>query len=76
MISRLTATVLSILPFDDDDNSIAPRTSRTVYDLLRKLYSVHDHTSSSALYSELCNLQCSGRVMEYVTKWRTGITQL
>jgi hypothetical protein len=32
---------------------------------------------SSALYSELCNLQCGARVLEYVTKWRAGtITQL
>ena len=76
LTSRLTAPVLSILPFDDDDESIEPRTSRTIYDLLRQLYSVHDHTSSSALYSELCTLQCGGRVMDYVTKWRAGITQL
>ena len=76
LTSRLTATVLSILPFDDDDESLTPRTARSVYELLRQLYSVHDHTSSSALYSDLCNLQCGNRVLDYVTKWRAGVTQL
>ena len=76
LTSRLTTSVLSILPFDDDDEHIDPRTARTIYELLRQLYSVHDHTSSSALYSELCNLQCGGRVLDYVTKWRAGISQL
>ena len=72
----LTSTVLSILPFDDDNDGLNPRTARTIYELLRKLYSVHDHISSSALYTELCNLQCGNRVQEYVTRWRRGITQL
>ena len=76
LTSRLTTGVLSILPFNDDDESVTLRTARTVYDLLRQLYSVHDYTSSSALYSELCNLQCRGRVLDYVTKWRAGIAQL
>ena len=76
LTTRLTPSVLSILPFDDDNNGMNPRTARTVYELLRRLYSVHDHTSSSALYTELCNLQCGNRVQEYVTKWRGGITQL
>ena len=76
LTSRLTTSVLTILPFEDDDDSLTPRTARTVYEILRKLYSVHNHTSSSALYSELCNLQCGGRVLEYVTKWRAGISQL
>ena len=34
LTSRLTAPVLSILPFNDDDESIEPRTARTVYELL------------------------------------------
>ena len=76
LTSRLTAGVLSILPFNDDDEAVTPRTARKVYDLLRQLYSVHDYTSSSALYSELCNLQCGGRVLDYVTRWRAGIAQL
>ena len=76
LTTRLTSTVLSILPFDDDNDGPNPRTARTVYELLRKMYSVHDHISSSALYTELCNLQCGNRVQEYVTKWRGGITQL
>lgn len=50
--------------------------ARTVYELLRKLYSVHDHTTCSALYTDLCILQCGNRVQEYVTKWRGGINQL
>ena len=70
----LASAVFSILPYADDDRSLARRTACTVYNLLRQLYSVHDHTSSSALYSELCNLHCGGRVLEYVTKWRAGIT--
>ena len=74
LTSRLTTSVLAILLFDDDDNSIAPHTARTIYELLRQLYSVHDHTSSSALYSELCNLQCGACVLEYITKWHAGIT--
>ena len=76
LTSRLTTSVLSILPFEDDDKSLTPQTAHTVYDVLWKLYSVHNHTSSSALYSELCNLQCNGRVLEYVTKWRAGVLQL
>ena len=76
LTSRLTPSVLAILLFDDDDESIAPRTARAVYTLLRQLYSVHDHTSSSALYAELCNLMCGGRVLDYVTRWRAGIIQL
>lgn len=43
---------------------------------MRQLYSVHDHTSSSALYAELCNLLCGNRVLDYVTKWCAGIIQL
>ena len=64
------------MPFDNDDDSLAPRTARTIYELLRKLYSVHDYISGSALYSELCNLRCGSRVLEYVTKWRGGVAQL
>ena len=76
LTSRLSASVLSIIPFDDDDESLVPRTARTIYELLRQFYSINNHISSSALYSELCNLQCGERVLEYVTEWRAGITQL
>ena len=76
LTSRLTISILNILPFDDDDDSLAPRTARTIYKSLRKLYSVDDHISSSALYSELCNLHCGSHVLEYVTKWRGGVAQL
>ena len=75
-MSRLNTSTLDILPFDKDDDSLAPRTARTIYKLLRKLYGVYDYISSSALYFELCNLQCGSHVLEYVTKWRGGIAQL
>ena len=75
LTSRLTPSILSTLPFDDDE-LLEPRTARTIYELLRQLYSVHDHASGSALYSELCNLQCGGRILNYVAKWRAGINQL
>ena len=75
LLARLHATVRAILPSDDDDDD-TPRTSRTIYTVLRKSYSVHGHASGSALYAELRNLQCGSRVQEYVTRWRGGISQL
>ena len=76
LLSRLHPSVRAILPSDDDDDTAVPRTSRTVYSILRKSYSVHGHTSGSALLAELRGLHCGSRIIEYVTKWRAGITQL
>ena len=76
LLARLHATVRAILPSDDDDDVATPRTSRTIYMILRKSYSVHGHASGSALYTELRNLQCGSRVQEFVTRWRGGISQL
>ena len=76
LLARLHSIVRAILPSDDDDDTTAPRTSRMVYTVLRKTYSVHGHASGSALYTELRNLLCGSRVQEYVTKWRGGVSQL
>jgi hypothetical protein len=76
LLARLHSTVRAILPSDDDDDVTAPRTSRMVYAILRRTYSVHGHASGSALYTELRSLLCGSRVQEYVTKWRGGVSQL
>ena len=76
LLSRLHSTVRAILPSDDDDDISTPRTSRTVYTILRKSYGIHGHASGSALFAELRSLRCGPRVQEYVTKWRGGVSQL
>ena len=76
LLSHLHPTVRAILPSDDDEDTTVPRTSRMVYTMLRKSYSVHGHASGSALLSELRGFQCGSCVTEFVTKWRAGVSQL
>jgi hypothetical protein len=75
LLSRLSPTVRSLLPFDDSDPN-QPRTSRIIYDILRESYSLRGYASGSALYSDLRALSCGSRIQEYVTKWRSGVSQL
>ena len=75
LLSRLNPTVRSLLPFDDSDPT-QPRTSRVIYDILRETYSLRGYASGSALYSELRALPCGSRIQEFVTKWRSGVSQL
>ena len=63
------------MPYDDSD-PVSPRTSRVIYDILWETYGLRGHVSGSALYSELCALSCGPRIIEFVTKWRSGVSQL
>src|SRR5271155_1130264 len=75
LLSRLSSVVRSLLPYDDND-PISPRTSRVTYDTLQETYGLRGYASGSALYSDLRTLSCGSRVQEFVTKWRSGVSQL
>jgi len=75
LLSRLSSVVRSLLPYDDND-PVSPRTSRLIYETLQDAYGLRGYASGSALYSDLRTLTCGSRVQEFVTRWRSGISQL
>jgi hypothetical protein len=75
LLSRLHPVVRSLLPYDDSDPD-NPRTSRIIYDILRETYGLRGYVAGSALYTELRALSCGSRIQEFVTKWRSGVSQL
>jgi hypothetical protein len=75
LLSRLSPIVRSLLPYDDCDPT-SPRTSRVIYDTLRETYGLRGYVAGSALYADLRASLCGSRVQEFITKWRSGVSQL
>ena len=75
LLSRLHPVVRSLLPYDDSDPN-NPRTSRIIYDILRETYGLRGYVGGSTLYADLRALSCGSRIQEFVTKWRSGVSQL
>jgi hypothetical protein len=75
LLSCLSSVVRSLLPYDNSD-PVSPHTSHIIYDILQETYGLCGYVSGSALYSELRALPCGPRILEFVTKWRSGVSQL
>jgi hypothetical protein len=76
LTSRLSASARSQLPVSNPLAGPQRRTAREVFGHLRRLFGGGDYTSSSALKTQLRNLRCGARVVEYVTQWCAGVAQL
>jgi hypothetical protein len=76
LTSRLSVSARSQLPVSNPLAGPQRRTAREVFGHLRRLFGGGDYTSSSALKTQLRNLRCGARVVEYVTQWRAGVAQL
>ena len=73
LISRLGRIPQGLLPA----SNITTRTALSIYKLLRQYYGTSSFTDCIELLSSLHNSMCTtGRVQEFVSKWRTGISKL
>ena len=68
LILRLMVPVLSILPFNDNNESLNHK--------LHVLFTSCYNNFTVFMITHLARLQCGGCVLDYVTKWWAGITQL
>jgi hypothetical protein len=73
LISRLGVIPRGLLP----TSSLATRTALSIYQLLRQYYGTCNFADCTELLSSLHNSTCvTGRVQEFVSKWRTGLSKL
>ena len=76
LTSWLSSSACSQLPVFNPLSGSQRRTAREVFGHLRRLFGGGNYTSSSALKTQLRNLRCGARVLDYVTQWRAGVAQL
>jgi hypothetical protein len=73
LISRLGAIPRGLLP----PPNIMTRTGLSIYRLLLEYYGTCNYADCTLLLNSLQNSTCTtGRVQEFVSKWRTGISRL
>ena len=73
LISRLGTIPRGLLP----SPNIVTRTALSIYKMLRDFYGTNNHADCVELLNSLHTSFCTaGRVQEYVSKWRTGISRL
>ena len=73
LVSRLGNIPRGLLP----SPNIATRTALSIYKMLSQYYGTSNFTDCAEILTSLQNLTCtSGRVVDYVSKWRTGISRL
>jgi len=73
LVARLGSTPRGLLP----SSSIANRSARSIYSMLAHYYGLCSWSDGSELLNTLNASICTpGRVQEYVSKWRTGISRL
>jgi Pol polyprotein, beta-barrel domain/GAG-pre-integrase domain len=73
LVSRLGAVPRGLLPA----SNITTRTAFSIYQLLLQYYGTCNFADCTELLSSLHNSTCAaGRVQEFVSKWRTGLSKL
>jgi len=73
LIARLGSTPRGLLP----SSSIANRSARSIYSTLTHYYGLCSWSDRSELLNTLNASICTpGRIQEYISKWRTGISRL
>lgn len=73
LLSRLGAIPRGLLPAPN----IVTRTALSIYRLLLEYYGTCNYADCTLLLNSLQNSTCTtGRVQEFVSKWRTGISRL
>ena len=73
LIARIGSTPRGLLP----SSNIANRSARSIYSTLTHYYGLCSWSDGSELLNTLNTSICTpGRVQEYVSKWRTGISRL
>ena len=73
LISRLGSIPRGLLPA----SNIVMRTALSIYKLLLQYYGTSNFADCAELLSSLHNSTCTtGRVQEFVSKWRTGLSKL
>ena len=73
LMARLGSTPRGLLPF----SNITNRSARSIYSTLTHYYGLCSWSDGSELLNTLNASICTpGRVQEYVSKWRTGISRL
>ena len=73
LISRLGATARGLLP----SSSTATRTALSIYQILTKQYGTCNFADCTELLHSLHNSTCvAGRVPDFVSKWRVGLSKL
>ena len=73
LVSRLGSVPRSIIP----SPNIVTRTAFSIYKMMLQYYGTSSYADCTELLNSLHNATCTnGRVQEYVTKWRNGISRL
>ena len=73
LVARLGSVPRGLLP----SSNLATRTALSIYRLLLQYYGTYNFADCSELLSTLHNSSCAtGRVQEFVSKWRTGLSRL
>ena len=76
LVSRLGSVPRALLPA----SNITTRTALSIYKLLLQYYGTYNFADCTELLSSLHNSTCSsgdpGRILDFVTKWRTGLSKL
>jgi hypothetical protein len=73
IFSRLGTVPRGLLP----TSNLSTRTALSIYQLLRQYYGTSNFADCTELLSSLHNSTCvTGRVQEFVSKWRTGLSKL
>ena len=76
LMLQLSSSACSQLPVFNLLSGSQRRTAREVFSHLHRLFGGGDYTSSSALKTQLHNLRCGARVLNYMTQWHAGVAQL
>ena len=73
LLSRLGTVPRGLLPA----SNIVTRTALSIYSTLRQQYGTSNFADCTELLNSLHNSMCTaGRVQEYVSKWRVGLSKL
>ena len=73
LLSRLGPIPRGLIPAAN----IVTRTALSIYEILLKRYGTSNFADCTELLSSLHNSVCSsGRIQDYVSKWRTGLSKL
>ena len=73
LTSRIGAVPRGLLP----SPNLATRTALTIYQALQRYYGTSNIANCAELLDTLNSTPCvPGRILEYVSKWRTGISRL
>ena len=73
LLSRLGTIPRGLLPA----SNIVTRTALSIYTILRQQYGMSNFADCTELLNSLHNSTCTaGRVQEYVSKWRVGLSKL